>query len=74
MFKLDTFEDILTLVLSLVVAYVFFAYINGFLDYHYGQGERKERAEAIDRMIDATTLVFLVIVTWVVYKFIVSII
>jgi hypothetical protein len=74
MFKLDTFEDILTLLLSIVVAYVFFAYINGFLDYHYGQGERKARDEAIDSMINATTMVFIVIAIWVVYKFIVSIV
>jgi hypothetical protein len=74
MFKLDTFEDILTLLLSVVVAYVFFAYINGFLNYHYGQGERKARDEAIDSMINATTMVFVVIVVWVVYKFIVSLV
>ena len=73
MFKLDTFEDILTLLLSIVVAYVFFAYINGFLDYHYGQGERAERDEAINSMISATTYVFMVIIVWIGYKFLVSV-
>jgi hypothetical protein len=74
MFKLDTFEDILTLGLSIVVAYVFFTYLNGFLDYHYGQGERAERNEAIDRMIDATTVVVIVIVIWLGYKFLASVV
>jgi hypothetical protein len=74
MFQFNTFEDILSFLLSCVVAYVFFAYINGFLDYHYGQGERAERDEAINRMISATTMVFIVIAVWVGYKFILSIV
>jgi hypothetical protein len=74
MFKLNTFEDFLVLGLSCVIAYVFFVYINGFLDYNFGQGERKARSEAIDSVINATTLAFIVVGVWVVYKFIVSVV
>lgn len=74
MFTFNTFGDVFAFLLSIIVAYVFFAYINGFLDYHYGQGERKERDEAINRMIDATTMLVIVIVVWVGYKFILTLV
>jgi hypothetical protein len=74
MFQFNTFEDIFSLFLASIVAYVFFVYINGFLDYHFGQGERAARNEAIDKIIGGTTVIFIVVIVWVVYKFIVSVV
>jgi hypothetical protein len=72
MFPLRTIEDVLTLSLGIVVAYVLYVYINGFLDFHYGQGERAQRNEAIDAVVTGTSVIFFVVLFWVVYKFVVS--
>jgi riboflavin transporter FmnP len=69
LFAMDSFESILRLVLSCVVAGVFITYIYNFLNYHYAPGEVKVRGEAVDKIIDATSILLLVVLVWVVYRF-----
>ena len=69
LFALDSFESIFRLILSCIVAGAFVTYIYQFLNYHYAPGEVKVRGEAVDKIIDATSIIILVVIVWVLYKF-----
>lgn len=69
LFALNSLESILRLVLSCIVAGVFITYIYQFLNYHFAPGEVTVRGEAVDKIIDATSILLLVVIVWVVYKF-----
>lgn len=73
LFVLDSFESILRLLLSSVVAIIFITYIYQFLNYHYAPGEMDVRGEAVDKIIDATSWLLLVVIVWVIYTFLVSV-
>lgn len=73
LFVLNSFESILRLALSSVVAIIFITYIYQFLNYHYAPGEMDVRGEAVDKIIDATSWLLLVVIIWALYQFFASV-